>query len=303
MTQVNSHVLDEAIKAACTSYKSALTNYKRKNIKRFRIRYIKLQKSKKILHIEKRFISKTKNTFCKRIFREDFKCENNYQLKNIDSDFKIHYDKYSNRYTFLIPIKIDIKKCNRKNIISLDPGIRTFMTGFSNIKCIGIGDNLKENIKKYIKKIDKIKRSKNVSKQKIKKVESRCYRKIENKINDLHWKAINYLTKNYNKIIVGNMSTHNIVSNKNNSKLHSMTKRLALLMRLYVFKQRLQFKCEEKGIYYKEVDEAYTSKTCTNCALLNNKLGLSKIFDCPYCKSKIDRDINGARNIMLNALY
>ena len=57
-SKINTHVLDEAIKSTCTSYKSAFSNYKRGYIKRFRVRYIKLSKPKKILHIEKNFVSK-----------------------------------------------------------------------------------------------------------------------------------------------------------------------------------------------------------------------------------------------------
>ena len=72
-------------------------------------------------------------------------------------------------------------------------------------------------------------------------------------------------------------------------------------MRLYVFKQRLQYKCNVLNIGYKEVDEAYTSKTCTKCGCENEKTS-SKTFKCVLCKYVIDRDINGARNIMLKAV-
>ncbi len=30
-------------------------------------------------------------------------------------------------------------------------------------------------------------------------------------INDMHWKTINYLTDNYKTILIGNLSTKNIV--------------------------------------------------------------------------------------------
>lgn len=47
------------------------------------------------------------------------------------------------------------------------------------------------------------------------------------------------------------------------------------------------------------VDESYTSKTCGRCGNLNNKLGGNKIYKCTNCNLVIDRDINGARNILL----
>ena len=44
------------------------------------------------------------------------------------------------------------------------------------------------------------------------------------------------------------------------------------------------------------------SKTCTNCGELHRNLGGSKTFCCPKCKVVLDRDANGARNILLKFL-
>ena len=48
--------------------------------------------------------------------------------------------------------------------------------------------------------------------------------------------------------------------------------------------------------------EEYTSKTCGFCGYIHKKLGGSKVFCCPQCKTNLDRDINGARNILLRYL-
>ncbi|AQN68748.1 putative transposase [Saudi moumouvirus] len=50
------------------------------------------------------------------------------------------------------------------------------------------------------------------------------------------------------------------------------------------------------------VDEVYTSVTCGNCGIKHGKLGSNKIYKCVHCKKKIDRDINGARNILIKTL-
>jgi len=100
--------------------------------------------------------------------------------------------------------------------------------------------------------------------------------------------------------VIGNLSTKDIIRKGN--YLNKKVKRIASLMRLYIFKQRLQFKCKERKIGYEEIDEAYTSKTCSNCCLYNSNLGSSKTFNCNICGKRIDRDVNGARNIMLNSL-
>ncbi|CAG8769911.1 13679_t:CDS:2, partial [Racocetra persica] len=48
--------------------------------------------------------------------------------------------------------------------------------------------------------------------------------------------------------------------------------------------------------------EEYTSKTYRFCGYVNHKLGGSKVFCCPKCKTELDRNINGARNILLRYL-
>ena len=112
-------------------------------------------------------------------------------------------------------------------------------------------------------------------------------------ISDMHWKTINYLTNNYKTLLIGNLSTKNIVE----KELSPITKRLANIYRLYQFKQKLKYKCKYLNISYKEVDEAYTSKSCCKCATINNNLNGNEIFECKKCKLKIDRDINGSINI------
>ncbi|MFK0729908.1 MAG: zinc ribbon domain-containing protein [Gloeotrichia echinulata IR180] len=46
----------------------------------------------------------------------------------------------------------------------------------------------------------------------------------------------------------------------------------------------------------------FASKTCGNCGHINYKLGGKKVFKCPHCGSQMNRDVNGARNILLRAL-
>lgn len=165
---INSHVIRGAIKMAVNSYKSCLTNFKCKNIKRFRIRYLKKNKNTKILHIEHKFIHKSKNTFCSRVFKDPFRCKNNFKLQNIKKDFIIHYNVRNNKFHFLVPIEVIPKKIhNNKDTISLDPGIRTFMMGYSTKKCVDIGSNMYIKIKKYLRKIDKTRKSKHITEKKV----------------------------------------------------------------------------------------------------------------------------------------
>lgn len=299
-TQVNSHTLDFAIQDACAKYKSCLTNFKNGNIKYFRLRYLKQSKDTLVMKIEKNYINPKKNTFCPTVFTDPFNFQDNFQLKNVNCDFTIHYNYKKDEFTLLNPIKINqVKEHNIRESAGIDPGIRTFMTVFSNNKCIKIGNNLIEKVLKYTKKIDKLNNNETNKRPKIKKqLERKYYNKINNAIDDLHWKSINYLTNNFGNVLIGNMSTKSIISNKLDSQLDDNIKRVAQFMSLHKFRQRLAYKCLQKTIGYVDIDEAYTTMTCTRCCYKNDVKRKKEIF-CKCCKLKIDRDFNGARNILL----
>ena len=72
-------------------------------------------------------------------------------------------------------------------------------------------------------------------------------------------------------------------------------------MCFYKFKTRLQYKAlvENKKIF--EVNEAYTTQTCSYCGNMY-KPECSKIYDCNKCKKNIDRDINAAKNILMKGI-
>ena len=290
-TGIPSHTLDYAIKDACTMYKSALTNIKNKNIKHFRLRYIKKNKCSKIIKLEKTSFSKNKKTFCKKLLGNEMKASKEF---NVTCDCTLQY-KYG-KFILLSPIKIQKSKEKTKKYptISIDPGIRTPYMGYSENHVIEIGSNYEEKIGSYIKQIDKINGS-SISQGKKRIAVSKRYERIENLVNELHWKTIDYITKNYSTVLIGNLSTSKIVKNN----LSSITKRLAHLMRLYVFECRLKYKCYLTSTKYKKVNEEYTSKICSNCGNVKEDLGKAKIYECKECKITIGRDVNGAKNIYM----
>ncbi|MEH2371533.1 zinc ribbon domain-containing protein [Nostoc sp.] len=51
-----------------------------------------------------------------------------------------------------------------------------------------------------------------------------------------------------------------------------------------------------------DVNEAYTSKTCSWTGEIIKNLGGSKTIKSPSTGQKMDRDLNGAREIFLRAL-
>ena len=53
-----------------------------------------------------------------------------------------------------------------------------------------------------------------------------------------------------------------------------------------------------------ETGEAFTTQTCGLCGTRNPNVGSAKVFACadPACGVRIDRDVNGARNIALRVM-
>jgi len=279
------HILDRAIKLACSNYKSAITNFRNKNIPKFRIRYWKINQTKKILKVEKDDMIKTKFLYSINAYLDGEK----YDIKNnVEAECILTYDTTTDEYYLYAPSKL--KKIDDDQIndtISLDPGLRTFLTGVSNTKGVQICNNLMPKLELYLNKIGKTKNPKS---------HKRHYKKITNYVDELHWKSINYLVKNYKNILIGNMSSKS--TNRNStSKLSPTVKKMLQYSSIFKFRQRLKFKCFQYNRNYIEVNESYTSKTCSMCGVIKENLGSNKTFECKSCKTVMDRDINGSRNI------
>lgn len=298
-TTVKTHILDQAIRLVISNYKSAITNLKRGHIKHFRMRYWKFLRTNKILDIEQVYFRN--NSICPNIFGSirAFYDKKEFILNNINSDCRLRYNGRTREYNLFIPILIEPEGVkNRKEFICLDPGLRTFMTGLSENEVVKIGTNVKEKLSSCLNRLDKNQKVKDKN-RKYKK-ERLYYRKLENIVNDLHWKAINVLTNRYKNILIGDMSAKGIIRN-GRSVLSAMDKRVVSSLSFYKFRQRLEYKCKIKRLGYKVVDERYTSKVCSNCGWLHKNLNGNKKFKCGECGIQVDRDVNGCRGIYIKS--
>ena len=151
---VNSHLLDYAINDALNAYQSCMTNLQRKNIRYFRLRYLKLTKPNKIIKLEK--LAFTKNGFCASSMGKSVKCsiENFNYIANINTVAII--TKRKNDYFLLLKYPINNHENNNTESISIDFGIRTLGTGYTNNAIVEIGTNIAPDIKKRLKQIDRI---------------------------------------------------------------------------------------------------------------------------------------------------
>lgn len=214
---------------------------------------------------------------------------------------KLIYKKHYNEFYLAVPEKIKKKKTAERDIIALDPGVRTFMTFYDGESCGEIGKDKYKQLKRLGKEKDKLDtkistEKKFYKKSKLKKARVRIYKRVNNIVHDLHYKTINFLTK-YKLVLLPTFKVKSMLPG-----LNKYVRRSLLDLSHYKFKLRLAQKASENDSKIIICNESYTSKTCTGCGELNESLGKSKTFNCPSCKLCIDRDINGARNIMLRAL-
>ena len=298
------------IKDFIAAYKAAIKNFKNGHNKGFQMGYKSKRNQTQIFHINKKAITKDLNLFKRRkIGKLRTRKRMTRWLKNnimkIESDCKIiryHPDQY---YVLLtVQKEVEYNEAKLKSV-SLDPGVRTFQTFYSPDGVAGkLGDNMiNDYLLKYAKRIDelnkiKTERSKGRTKKNILKRQSLLRTKIKNVVDDMHWKVIDFLVKNFETIIIPTFETKKMAC-KENRLINNKATRMMLTLSHYKFKERLKYKATSLKRNYIETTEEYTSKTCGNCGSLDSKLGSKKIYNCNDCNFKMDRDINGARNILL----
>jgi putative transposase len=107
--------------------------------------------------------------------------------------------------------------------------------------------------------------------QKILKNAHKLRLKIRNLVKELHWKVSKVLCKKFKNIFIPIFETQKMTRKDTKiRKLNNTSSRNLITMSHYLFRMRLihQAKKYNSNIYV--VNEAYTSKTCSNCGLIND---------------------------------
>jgi len=193
--------------------------------------------------------------------------------------------------------------------IALDPGVRTFVTGFDGQDVLEIGKYDIGRIYRRARHLDKVMSRIGQGKGKcfkrlryrLRKGAAKIRIKIKNLVSELHKKTAKYLCDKYKVIFLPTFETQQMVK-KGKRRLATKTSRAMVTLSHYKFKQTLKHQAAKHGCIVVDVTEEYTSKTCSKCGHIHKKLGGNKRFTCPSCGHKLDRDLNGAFNILLKAL-
>lgn len=119
------------------------------------------------------------------------------------------------------------------------------------------------------------------------------YRRLKNIRNNYLHQTTNAIVKTKpSRIVIEDLHVTNMMRNRHLSKAIAEQK-------FHEFRRQLTYKCESHGIQLIVANRFYpSSKRCSCCGHVKRDLKLKdRVYSCPVCGQKIDRDVNAAVNL------
>jgi putative transposase len=174
--------------------------------------------------------------------------------------------------------------------VGLDLGMKTHITGST-----GAQYNRPNTTRKYEERLATAQRANK------KRTTTKIHNKIKNIRKDWIHKTTTEIVKLFDTIIVGQVITKQIQKKKPsgfNKNLYDAS--------WFQLKTTLEYKARMLGGNYVEINEAYTTQTCSRCGSRSGPKGTKGLsqrgWKCSECGSFHDRDVNAAQNILLRGL-
>ena len=215
--------------------------------------------------------------------------------------------KERGRYWLVVPhpAQCDIEAPSGDGVVALDPGVRTFITFFSETDCGKIGQHAFGRIQRLCHWLDDLisrttTEPNHQRRRRMRHAQERMRQRISDLVDELHWQAARWLTDNYRIILLPTFETQDM-TRRAGRRIRSKTARMMLSFCHYEFKRRLRWKAWQRGALVIDVNEAYTSRTRSWDGTVDTKLGGGKVIR-DGSGFGMDRDVNGARGIFLRAL-
>ena len=190
-------------------------------------------------------------------------------------------------------------------VVALDPGIRSFLTFYSENDCGKIGEGDFGRIQRLCGHLDGLigrkTRAKGYRQVRLGRAIKRIRCRIRDLIDELHKQVSRWLVDNYDVILLPTFETSELVM-RGKRRLRRKSVRSMLTFAHYRFKQFLKHKAFEMGKLVLDVNEAYTSKTVSWTGEVVKNLGGAKVIRSRIDGQAMDRDLNGARGIFFRAL-
>lgn len=118
--------------------------------------------------------------------------------------------------------------------------------------------------------------------------------KIANQRKDAIHKETSRLVKKHAAIFVGNVNAKALAKTSMAKSVHDAA--------WTMFRTQLKYKAIRQCVVFEEVNEAFSSQTCSSCGSVEGPKGVAGLgireWKCSSCGSVHDRDTNAARNIL-----
>ena len=232
-------------------------------------------------------------------------------INGIAHDCRLALDRLGHFYlcvptTKAAPPAAEDPTTDLSRVVALDPGVRTFQTGYcpANGVAFKVADKEGARLFRLMLCLDRLisrtaLRRGNVSR--MRKAQERLRQRIRHLVGEVHWKTIKYLLDRFDIIVIPPFETSRM-SARATRILTSKTVRSMTTWAHYTFRTRLQHVATHRGKAVHVLGEEYTTKTCGCCGWLHPKVGGAKVFSCGQCHARMDRDGQAARNILLKSL-
>ena len=219
-----------------------------------------------------------------------------------DSRLTLHNGQY--HLVVTIPAQRRVSETQAR-VVALDPGIRSFLTWFSETDTGHIAPDAFGRIQRLCAHLDTLLSHAKLEHRRFAKrnkyqAASRIRSRIVNLIDELHHQAARWLVNNFDVILLPTFETSDM-ARRGARKLRSKSVRSLLNYAHYRFRKFLAWKAWQSGKDVVLVNEAYTSKTCSWSGEIIPNLGGRKVV-AGSDGVRVNRDINGARGIFLRAL-
>ncbi len=212
-----------------------------------------------------------------------FKVWDSYSLSDFDFRSGSFSQDSRGRWYFNIVVHAQIKQTKGKGQIGIDLGLKTtaVCSDGTTLERQDIYRNAEEKLGNA-QRANKKKQVKNI------------HAKIKNKRKDVLHKFSTKLVEENEIIVVGNVSSSGLAKTK-------MAKSV-LDAGWSMLRTQLEYKANARRVVFIEVNEAYSTQTCSGCGIKSGPKGLSglnkRIWQCSECYTDHERDVNSAINIL-----
>ncbi|WP_112270318.1 RNA-guided endonuclease InsQ/TnpB family protein [Lentzea terrae] len=178
--------------------------------------------------------------------------------------------------------------------IEVDLGLKNFLVTSDGVRIANPGHLARKarNLARYQRRLARCQRGSS-NRHRAKAKVARAHRKVRNARQDFLHRTSTALVRSADVVVIEDLNIAGMIRRRNLARAISDAG-------WGEFRRQLEYKCERTGRALVVIDRWFpSSKTCSTCGHLLAELELSaRHWTCPGCRTRHDRDLNAAKNIL-----